>query len=115
MRASDADRAQVAEQLRRATIEGRLLGDEFDERLEQALDARTYGELDAIVADLPHQHEVVRPRGRAGAGLRRCPRPFAGAAGAVGRVGAVLVIARARLRKPPPRAAASGHSSVVVR
>lgn len=53
VRASGADRAHIAEQLRRATDEGRLLPHEFDDRLGQALNARTYGELDAIVADLP--------------------------------------------------------------
>jgi hypothetical protein len=55
MRASDSDRAHIAEQLRRATDEGRLLAYEFDDRLGQALNARTYGELDAIVADLPRE------------------------------------------------------------
>jgi hypothetical protein len=48
MRASDADRAHIAEQLRRATEQGRLHAHELDDRLGQALNARTYGELDAI-------------------------------------------------------------------
>ena len=52
-RASDADREQVAERLRHATTEGRLLPDELEDRLGAALSARTYGELDAIVSDLP--------------------------------------------------------------
>ncbi len=52
-RASDADREQTAERLRRATAEGRLGADELDQRLGAALRARTYGELDVIVADLP--------------------------------------------------------------
>ena len=33
--------------------EGRLLADELEERLGAAFSARTYGELDALVADLP--------------------------------------------------------------
>lgn len=53
LRASDADREQIAERLRRAATEGRLLADELEERLGVALSARTYGELDAVVADLP--------------------------------------------------------------
>ncbi|MEO6858520.1 MAG: DUF1707 domain-containing protein, partial [Solirubrobacteraceae bacterium] len=53
MRASDADREQVVKRLRRAADDGRLFVDEFDQRLGQALSARTYGELDAIVSDLP--------------------------------------------------------------
>lgn len=62
MRVSDADRAQIAERLRHATEEGRLFAHEFDDRLGQTLDARTYGQLDALVADLPPEHELVRRR-----------------------------------------------------
>jgi len=53
LRASDADREQVAERLRHATAEGRLVPEELEERLEAVFAARTYGELDAIVSDLP--------------------------------------------------------------
>ena len=53
LRASDSDREDVAERLRAATAEGRLLAGELEERLEVALKARTYGELDALVVDLP--------------------------------------------------------------
>ena len=53
LKASDADREQVAERLRHATAEGRLLAEELEERLEAVFSARTYGELDAVVADLP--------------------------------------------------------------
>ena len=53
LRAADADRAFVAEQLRGALDEGRLNLGEYDERLQQAYAARTYGELDRVMADLP--------------------------------------------------------------
>jgi Domain of unknown function (DUF1707) len=53
LRASDADREQIAERLRHAAGEGRLLAEELEERLEAVFSARTYGELDAVVADLP--------------------------------------------------------------
>jgi hypothetical protein len=53
LRASDAEREEIAERLRRATAEGRLLAEELEERLATALRARTQGELDALVADLP--------------------------------------------------------------
>jgi hypothetical protein len=53
LRASDADRELIAERLRQAATEGRLLAEELEERLGTALSARTYGELDAVVADLP--------------------------------------------------------------
>ncbi|WP_308315870.1 DUF1707 domain-containing protein [Streptomyces sp. CC228A] len=53
MRASDADREQVAERLREAAAEGRLEMTEFDERLDAAYRARTYGELAPLTRDLP--------------------------------------------------------------
>lgn len=53
LRASDADRDRVAEILRDALAEGRLGMEEFDERLEAAYQARTYGELVPLTADLP--------------------------------------------------------------
>jgi hypothetical protein len=59
LRAADADRERVAERLRTAAGDGRLSPDELEERLEVALGARTYAELDALVRDLPEQ----APRG----------------------------------------------------
>ena len=53
MRASDADRDRVVERLNVAYSEGRLSKDEHDGRLENALSARTYADLDQLVADLP--------------------------------------------------------------
>jgi hypothetical protein len=53
LRASHEDRDRVAEQLRVAAGDGRLSADELDERLEAALTARTYGELESLVTDLP--------------------------------------------------------------
>lgn len=53
LRAADADRERVAEQLRRAHAEGRLDLAEYDERVQAAWAARTYGDLAVITADLP--------------------------------------------------------------
>jgi len=53
LRASDADREAVTERLRQAAGEGRLEPEELEERLDMALRARTYGELDRVLADLP--------------------------------------------------------------
>lgn len=53
MRAADSDRENVAERLRSAHNEGRLDLTEYDERVQRAWAARTYGELDALTADLP--------------------------------------------------------------
>lgn len=48
----------VAERLRDATVEGRLLTEELDARLEVALSAQTYGELAPLLADLPGSKPV---------------------------------------------------------
>ncbi len=53
MRAADADRDRVVEFLNAAYSEGRLFKDEYDARLENALSARTYADLDQLVTDLP--------------------------------------------------------------
>jgi hypothetical protein len=85
LRASDADRDAIAERLRQAAVEGRLEPHELEERLHTALRARTYGELDRLVGDLPRR---TRPRDR--------PSPPAGSlllAIAVRLAVAVLVVA----------------------
>lgn len=53
MRAADADRDRVVEFLKMAYTEGRLSKDEYDGRVENALSARTYADLDRVTADLP--------------------------------------------------------------
>ncbi|MEU7906075.1 DUF1707 domain-containing protein [Actinoplanes sp. NPDC049118] len=53
MRAADADRQAVADQLRAALDEGRLDLHEYDERLQQAYAAKTYGDLHPLLDDLP--------------------------------------------------------------
>jgi hypothetical protein len=55
LRAADVDRAFVAERLKSALDEGRLSLSEYDERLREAYAARTYGDLDKLLADLPGQ------------------------------------------------------------
>lgn len=53
VRASDADRERAATLLREHHAEGRLSAEEFHERLDAAFAARTVGDLDDILADLP--------------------------------------------------------------
>ena len=55
LRAADADRAAVAGVLGEHMSAGRLTLDEYDERLTRAYAARTFGELDELIADLPAQ------------------------------------------------------------
>ena len=52
LRASDADRDQVAALLGAAYAEGRLTREEHDERLEQVMVARTFDDLIPLTADL---------------------------------------------------------------
>ena len=53
LRASDADREQFVEALRQHHAEGRLTAEELADRTERAYAARTFGDLDALAADLP--------------------------------------------------------------
>jgi len=61
LRASHEDRDRVVELLRVSAGDGRLTAEELDERLEQAMTARTYGELARLVADLPAEGSVPSP------------------------------------------------------
>ena len=70
LRASDSDREQVAERLRNAAGEGRLLAEELEHRLEAALSAQTYGELDAVLVDLPRDRAIGKARLRRPVRLR---------------------------------------------
>jgi hypothetical protein len=102
IRASDADRDRVTALLREHHAAGRLTVEEFGERMEQALDARTLGELDELLADLPaidlyqlpdaslrrappHRGQSLLPadRGGAGAPVRFAPGTVAMGAWAV--------------------------------
>ncbi|MEU6574434.1 DUF1707 domain-containing protein [Streptomyces sp. NPDC046805] len=75
LRASDADRDRIADMLRDALAEGRLTADEHAERVEGVLNAKTVGELEVFVQDLPAAHQQratpaytpVPPRPTAGA------------------------------------------------
>ncbi|MFI9271267.1 DUF1707 domain-containing protein [Kitasatospora sp. NPDC052896] len=53
LRASHEDRDRVVERLRVAAGDGRLTAEELEERLDVALNARTYGELEVLLTDLP--------------------------------------------------------------
>jgi hypothetical protein len=82
IRASDADRDRVATLLREHLAAGRLTAQEFSERLDNAFAARTVGELDELLKDLPgidlyrlsdapltrQPRQAQRPPARRGAG-----------------------------------------------
>jgi hypothetical protein len=71
MRVSDAERTEVADLLSQHYGDGRLDQAEFEQRLEQAMLAKTYRDLSGLFADLP-------PTGTSGATevtQSRRPRP----------------------------------------
>ena len=53
VRASDAERNEIIEQLREAAAEGRLTMEELTDRIELAANAVMRSDLDALTADLP--------------------------------------------------------------
>src|SRR5438552_11285292 len=53
IRVSDADRERVTGRLREDFAEGRLTSDELDERVSVARNAKTFGDLRPLMADLP--------------------------------------------------------------
>lgn len=74
LRVGDKERDAVSEILRQRHVEGRIDSDEFQTRLEHCLAAKTYAELDELVADFPREEAERRPL----AGARRWrPWPLA--------------------------------------
>ncbi|MGW7271213.1 DUF1707 SHOCT-like domain-containing protein [Streptomyces sp. NPDC054864] len=61
MRASDADRDRTADILREALAEGRLTAEEHGERIDGVYRAKTMGELEPLVSDLPAAGGAARP------------------------------------------------------
>lgn len=53
MRAADSDRQAVADKLKQALDEGRLDLAEYDDRLQKAYAAKTYGDLEGLLDDIP--------------------------------------------------------------
>ncbi|MFD7530337.1 DUF1707 domain-containing protein [Streptomyces sp. NPDC059849] len=106
MRASDADREAVVEQLREAAAEGRIDMDELDTRLGQALSAKTYAELAPLTEDLvPIEVATGEPlvlkggvHGMTRSGVWKVP-PVIRAQGGIGGVRIDFTRAECRLRE----------------
>jgi len=104
-RASHADRDRVIGLLKAAFVQGRLTNDELDERLGQALAARTYADLAALTADL-------HP-GLAGAQLERTPAAPRRAVGWGAGALAGLLLAVAAVAVALATAAAPGRPAAI--
>lgn len=61
IRASDADRDRIADILRDAMAEGRLTAEEHAERVDAVYRAKTVGELEPLVRDLPTPGAAALP------------------------------------------------------
>ena len=86
IRASDADRDRTVAALREHLAAGRLTTEEFDERLDKAYAAKTLGDLDDLMADLPRtdlEQPLEAPLHRA-AGSPQLPGQPAGRSRPVG-------------------------------
>jgi hypothetical protein len=94
LRASDADRDRIADILREALAEGRLTADEHAERVEGVLSAKTVGELEVFIRDLPAAH--ARPAAPAYTPVP--PRPTPGAIPVEADSNVVAVFSSARRR-----------------
>lgn len=64
LRAGDQDRESVAQRLRGHHADGRLDTDEFAQRVDRCYQARTLGELDRLLADLPRAPAAERSSAR---------------------------------------------------
>ena len=79
MRVSNADRTEVADRLSKHYGDGRLDEDEFNERLDRAMKAKTQADLHGLFADLPDSPpEMSRPEGPGAVVPQRRRRPMLG-------------------------------------
>src|SRR5579864_288607 len=59
LRVGDADRQAAVSELQRHYVEGRLTSEELGERVSQALNARTFGDLASLMYDLPPLTDAI--------------------------------------------------------
>lgn len=116
LRASDADRQQVAAVLKAAFVQGRLTKDEFDLRVTQVFASRTYADLDALTADIPAGLAKPQPPepARRPDSKKLIQRGTAVGAGAGLVIPAVLVMVVGVPAGGPPRAVVAVVAGVVL-
>jgi hypothetical protein len=124
MRASTADRESAIEILKSGFTDGRLTQEEYEERVGQAYDARTYDDLTAITWDLPapgqvtsliRQHPEVRPAQRQLNGLAVSSVVLAFFPGLLSMLAVVLgLAARTQIREQGGRGAALAGLGIAI-
>lgn len=100
MRASNADREQVAQTLHTALAEGRLTPAEVSERLDQVYAARTLGDLEPLTRDLPEHRPLVPPSAPVPAVSGYQSAPVRRIGGAPTSSGAVAIMSGAERKGP---------------
>jgi hypothetical protein len=96
MRVSDADRQRVVEELRRHCAAGRIDVDEYASRVQRALGAATFEELDEVRSDLP-MLRIADPVGASGHPVRSATAAGPLSAGFAGAGRGVWAVALAAL------------------
>ncbi|HWF81870.1 MAG TPA: DUF1707 domain-containing protein [Streptosporangiaceae bacterium] len=76
LRASDAERADVADRLSRHYQDGRLDQAEFNERLDRAMNAKTRADFSGLFADLPDLPDPTDQAGQPGKNGQSGRPPF---------------------------------------
>jgi hypothetical protein len=77
MRVGDAEREAAAAELREHYASGRLTLDELNERIDKAFAAKTRGDLNVLMTDLPSRRpEAAGASGAIGAGTSGAGGPF---------------------------------------
>lgn len=71
IRASDAEREQIARTLQTAATDGRLTLEEMEERLERLYETKYRHELEVLVRDLPAEREAEPASEQAGPAVAR--------------------------------------------
>jgi hypothetical protein len=104
IRASDEDRDRAASLLREHHAVGRLTPEEFAERLDKVYEAKTVGELDELMADLPGIDLYRLPH----ASMPRYRQPGPGASSALSALRGQGGVVSGRGRFSPAWAAAWG-------
>ncbi len=61
LRVGDAEREAISERLQKSHVEGRLDVQEFQDRIDRCYQAKTIGELERVVSDLPAPQATARP------------------------------------------------------